>query len=450
MTYPLAALLLVGCSSEKDSVTPTVPPEPVPWSSVRPPLTETSATGLAWKRGIIHLHSHFSHDACDGEPMPDGVPDETCLQHLRQGLCDAGMDFAFTTDHPAHAAEMQFEDMLLHREGDTIVDGRANRIPCASHDVLTLPGIEDELMPIGLQRHVADDPATNDSLYNSTDDSTIAALIDAGGLVLQAHTEGQELDELLRRQAAGQAGVEIFNLHAMFDPNKREEDLGLDRLDYLEDLGAFVSGQNGAEPDLAFLTVHQEQTVSLQRWDALNAVAPSVGMAGTDAHENVLPSLMGDGERMDSYRRMMSWFSNIVLVEDIADVDPDTLVEAVAAGRLFVAFESLGTPSNFEVSYGDLEMGGTAPLGDTLHVTCPTLSPQSPTNLEKPEITVEVFKDGALWQTGCGDWTLDQAGVYRVRVSIVPWHLREMLGTDAEKLLHSYPWLYSNALRVGL
>ena len=443
-------MLLLLVSACHDTATPrpaTTPLEPVPWSSTRSPLEEHSPAGLQWQRGLIHLHSHYSHDACDGEPMPGGVPDEACLQHLRDGLCNAGMDFAFITDHPAHAAEQPYQDLLLNRPGDSVVDGRANTIPCADHTVLTLPGIEDELMPIGLKRHVAEDAASNDALYNASDDIAITALIDAGGLVLQAHTEGQDLDTLYARQAAGQAGVEIFNLHAMFDPNKREDDLGLDGLAYLEDLGPFVSGINGAEPDLAFLTVHQEQTVSLERWDALNRVAPSVGVAGTDAHENVLPSLMSDGERMDSYRRMMSWFSNIVLVDGDG---PEALTGAVAAGRLFLAFESLGTPSGFSVSYAGLEMGGTAPTGETLSVSCPTLAPTSPTNLDTPEITVEIFRDSALWQTGCGEYVLSEPGVYRVRVSIVPWHLRDMMGTVADTLIHSYPWLYSNAFRVGL
>ncbi|MDP2312345.1 MAG: hypothetical protein Q8P41_05525 [Pseudomonadota bacterium] len=423
-------------------------PPVVPWATARAPLAESSPGGRAWRRGIIHLHSHYSHDACDGDPMPGGVPDEDCLAHLRYGLCANAMDFAMITDHPAHAAEQEFADTLLSREGDEVVDGIANRILCPDgHRVLTLPGIEDELMPIGLDRPVADTYAERDRLYNGSDAESLAAEIGAGATVLQAHTEGKTLETLLERQANGLAGVEIFNLHAMVDPSIREEDLGLDSFGYIDAVGAFLSGDTDAQPDLAFLGFFQEQGVSLERWDALSRVAPTVGTAGTDAHENTLPSLLSDGERVDSYRRMMSWFSNIALVDSDS---PEDTQAAVAAGRLFVAFEILGTPSDFHVGYGAAEMGGSGALGGTLDVTCPTLAATSPRDGADPEIAVTVFKDGVAWQTDCGSFAVTEPGVYRVRVDIVPHHLVGFLDNQAGALVRTYPWLYSNSFRLGL
>ena len=82
--------LLVGCTDSPvqsgDSAEDTSVDTVVPWSHQRAPLDERSPGGRAWRRGIVHLHSHYSHDACDGNPMPDGVPDEACLQDLRSGL----------------------------------------------------------------------------------------------------------------------------------------------------------------------------------------------------------------------------------------------------------------------------------------------------------------------------------------------------------------------------
>lgn len=437
--------LLVACAEPVDTGIPAGDTAPlvVPWSAQRAPLDGASAAGRAWRRAIVHLHSTWSHDACDSQTGDLAV----CAQHLRDAVCADALDAAFLTDHPAFAAEQPYES-LLHVEGnDTVVDGVANRLVCPDgRGVLLLPGIEDELMPVGLDRHVSQDAAENDRLYNGTDEETVLAEIAAGGTVLQAHTEGQTMDDLLARQGYGQRGVEMFNLHAMVDPNKREEDLGLDAYGYIAALGPFLGGETDAEPDLSFLAFYEEQTVSLERWDALNRVAFSVGVAGTDAHENAIPSVMEDGERGDSYRRMIRWFSNVVLVDGDAPAD---LQAALDAGRSFVAFEVLGTPTGFDVSYGDLEMGGEAGVGGTLVVSCPTLAPESPRDGADPEIDVAVFKDGAVWQEGCGEFAVTEPGVYRVRVEIVPTHLSGFLD-DQVALIRRFPWLYSNAFRLGL
>jgi hypothetical protein len=442
-----ALLLFAACTGSPSPADSSAEPLEVPYTGTHAPLSEISPGGRAWRRGIIHLHSPYSHDACDDDPMPDGVPDEACLQDLRDGLCATAMDYAMITDHPSFAAEQEWADLLLTRDGDEVVDGVANRITCPDgHTVLTMPGIEDELMPIALDRPAADTAEERDRLYNDSDAEAIAADIAAGGLVLQAHTEGKPLETLLERQGNGLAGVEIFNLHAMLDPTKREDDLGLDPFGYLDALAPFMTDDAGAEPDLAFLAFYEEQGVSLAKWDSLNQVAFTVATAGTDAHENTIPAPMPDGERGDSYRRMMIWFSNITLVDGDAPADVQA---AIAAGRSFVAFEILGTPTGFAVSYGALEMGGEGAVGDTLEVSCPTLAPESPQMGDPPDISVTVYKDGAPWQTGCGSFPVSERGVYRVGVDIVPNHLAPFLGDEAPALVHSFPWLYSNAFRLG-
>lgn len=456
-------LLLLACAGEEARIGESAGdtgPGSVPWAEIRPPLEERSPLGRRWSRGIMHLHSHLSHDACDGDPMPGGVPDEGCLIDLRAGLCRTGMGFAFLTDHPAHLAEQPYEGLLLARsfEGsaDEIVDGIGNSMDCGpgygGHRVLLMPGVEDELMPLGLDRHVPGDAAARDALYNGSDAATIQAEIDAGALVFQAHVELRDGSVLAERQAQGLAGVELFNLHAMFDPDNREA-LGLDPLGYISELAPFISGTSGAEPDLSFLAVYREQEVTVARWDALLAAGPAVGIAGTDAHQNTLPSLMPDGERGDSYRRMMSWFSNVLLL-DGESADPAAHQAALAAGHNFVAFEILGTPSGFSVSYtppgGEpQEMSGGGAAGGALEVGCATLAPTSPRSGGAPEIRTLILKDGAPFAEGCGLHTLADPGVYRVRVDITPHHLSGFLGTE-QQLIHGWPWLYSNAFRVGI
>ncbi|HHO50655.1 MAG TPA: hypothetical protein ENK18_07210 [Deltaproteobacteria bacterium] len=425
------------------------------WSAARPSLVAPRHHG-AIARSVIHLHSPWSHDACDGSPLIEGVPDPDCLADLRAGLCGSGIDVAFLTDHPSHAAEQSFEDLFHHQPGDTWIPGPggdpiASQIVCDDgRPVSILPGIEDELMPVGLARHVASTAEDNDRLYNSDDAGAIDALMSAGATVLVAHTEGRDLEQLLEQQVTGLTGIEIFNLHASFDPGIRADDLGIDPLGWTEHIGAFTSPDAAGVPDLFALGVIEPQQPSLDRWDAMLAVAPTVGVAGADAHQNVLNLELRDGERGDSYRRILSWFSNWLLVSDDS---VEAAQQALAAGRLFVVFEILGTPEGLDVFLDTpaavVEVGGDAPEGGDLVVSCPTLDPRSPQGPQAPELQVTVLRDGLVWREGCGIHPTDGPGAYRIEVSIVPHHLRPFLGEDPEPLVRSYPWIYSNAIRIG-
>ena len=449
-------LALIACRPNLTEDSASSASAAVPWSGGLPRL-DTELRGLSARRGLIHLHSPYSHDACDGEGLIEGEPDEQCLAALRYGLCATAMDFAYLTDHPAHAAEQTYEELLLIRDDDTPVeqDGSviAKRLHCDDgHSVLWMPGIEDELMPVGLERHAADTVAERSELYNASTAEALAAAREAGALVMMAHTEGRERSSLEMLVDAGLTGVEIFNLHAMFDPDIRSEDLGLDALGWLKDIAPFTSADGTAEPDLFFLAVLAEQHPSIAHWDALQQRAPVVGVAGTDAHQNVLPVLLRDGERGDSYRRMMRWLSNHLLVSGDAPSDHDA---ALAAGRAYVVFEILGTPSglDFHLAQDDTiyEMGSRPNLaGGTLSLTCPSLSESSPRGDVDPDIQATIFKDGSVWQSGCGEFSVEEPGVYRVRIDITPWHLEDFLGEEPEPWLAPRPWIYTNTITVGL
>lgn len=444
-------LLLLACRGD-DPVESDVP-DFVPWSGELAPIGEetTGPRGYRPLRAIVHLHSPISHDACDNG---DGADNPACLQDLRDALCRTRVDAAFLTDHPAHAAGRDYEALLSPQPGDELVTDAtgapyANRVTCDDGHVVTwYPGIEDELMPLALDRHVADDAATNDAIYNGYDAATVAAERDAGAAVWLAHGEGRDRADLEALHDAGLVGLELFNLHAAFDPENREL-LGLDPYGWIGDIVPFTDTAGTAEPDLLVLAVLSEQAPSVAHWDALLQRGPIAGAAGTDAHQNAMPTVLRDGERGDSYRRMLRWFSNVLL----ADGDDAGAAEAaLRAGRVYVAFEVLGTPSGFDVyvQSGDAtyEMGADAPAG-TLVVACPTLSASSPRGEAAPEITTTVLRDGVPWQTGCGSFAVDGPAVYRVRADIVPRHLEPFLGGDPEPWMKAYPWVYSNAIRVG-
>jgi hypothetical protein len=454
----LGLLLCVACAPAADGDRKGAAeeaPSTAPWSGGLPALGEVQHPRLQRSRAIVHLHSPWSHDACDGHGYEDGVVDADCLDDLRRALCATRVDVAFLTDHPAHAAEIDWDELWYPHLGDEPIEVDGVQVGAEvlcedGHRVSWLPGSEDELMPVALNRHVAETPEDRDRLYNASDAEAFQAMREAGAVVLVAHSEGRERSQLEAYRDDGLVGMEIFNLHAMFAPDKRVDDLGLEAFDWLTTIAPFTDDSDTAEPDLLFLGVLLAQTPSLEHWDALLATGPMVGVAGTDAHQNVLPYDLRDGERGDSYRRMLRWFSNHLLVEAPG---AEAAEQALAAGRVYVAFEALGTPANFDVHVVQddgrvVEMGGEA-SGGTLVVGCPRLAEGSPRGTKDPEITVEVVRDGMSWAQGCGEFPLDGSGAYRVRVDQVPHHLEPFLGLDPEPWLQRpYPWLFSGAIRV--
>jgi len=98
--------------------------------------------------------------------------------------------------------------------------------------------------------------------------------------------------------------------------------------------------------------------------------------AGQDAHQNAIPIMLADGERGDSYRRVLRWFGNIAIVAD--PHDPAQIEQAMATGRIFTVIEMLGTPANFDVRATDeagavYEIGATVPRNSRLTIDVPTV-----------------------------------------------------------------------------
>jgi hypothetical protein len=455
----LGLLVLCGCGPDpyEDTDTDSEATVEVGWtrSLDQGASSLPEVSGFQLRRTIIHVHSPFSHDACDGAGWVDGVFNEECLMDFRRGMCEAGIDIAFLTDHPAHVADQSFEDLYHNRDGDELVlvngDPVANWVACEDGErFMLIPGVEDELMPVGLDRQIAETPEERDELYNRADAESLAAMKDAGATIWMAHTEGRDLTWLEGLQDAGLDGVEMFNLHAMFDPDIRKDDLGLDSLSWVSDIAPFTHPEAVGEPDLFVLAVLQKQQPSFDRLDSLLQRGPMGASGGTDAHQNVLNLELRDGERGDSYRRMLRWFSNWLMVEE------DTMAayeSALRARRMALVFEILGTPSGFGFHLEDgsgtrYEMGSDAPAG-MLHISCPTLALGSPRGLDDPEISVAVYRNGELWQSECGLFEASGPAAYRVEVSMTPHHLVGFLGDDPEPWVKSYPWIFSNAIRVG-
>ncbi|MEO8706694.1 MAG: hypothetical protein ABI867_42100 [Kofleriaceae bacterium] len=464
MRASLSLVLIVACGGGD----PPTEPEFPAWDRTLPEARVMGSwRGLVPARGIVHLHSPYSHDACDGEPRDaSGVPNEPCLQDLRRALCDTKIDFAALTDHDASMADEDFTTLFSMRGGDVAVTNGggeqvASRMTCDDgfHVTFTIGG-ENDLMPIMLERHVAGAVAERHDTYNGNDAAAVAAFHAAGGLAWVAHTESKTLDTL---HATVPDGIEVYNLHANIDPDIRSEFLGLPAAGALSAAAEFADTNPGhPEPDLAFLAFVSPNSPAITTWNALLSEGRRIGAtAGSDAHQNAIPIVFADGERGDSYRRVMRWFSNIALVAD--PEDPAGVRAALQAGRLFTVMEVMGTPEGLDIhatGTGTYELGDLIPAGDaaTLSIAIPHVRGLDPA-LAIPEVRARVIRIEAggrvtdVATSAPGDTELvvplPGSGAYRVELTIVPLHLAPYLGDLGPDLAGAeLPWIYASPIYV--
>ena len=212
------------------------------------------------------------------------------------------------------------------------------------------------------------------------------------------------------------------------------------------------------QPDLAFMTVGQRPALYEAKWDELLAQGLNFfGTAATDAHENLFPGTTRDGERIDSFRRIMRWVSNHLLVTDMSAAAAKT---AVTNGRFAMVFEALGTPVGFgfhaEVSSAVVEMGSTQAFvaGQThLKLALPSLHPSSPRGNRTPVMKLRILKVASTGATVVAeatdaaiDFVATQAGVYRAEIKIQPRHLSDFLSYDHARAEEEYTWVLANPI----
>ena len=441
---------------------------PPPWDRTLPDARELGIRrGLSPARGIVHLHSPYSHDACDGRPRDaGGAPNEPCLADLRAALCATHIDFAALTDHDDTMADEDFATLFSMRGGDQPVTNGggeqiASRMTCEDGHVVTFTiGGENSLMPIMLERHVAGTVQARHDTYNGEDAAAVAAFRAAGGLAWVAHTESKPI-EMLR--ALQPDGIEVYNLHANIDPDIRADYLGLPPSGALAAAAEFADTNPGhPEPDLAMLAFLAPNQPAITKWHTLLGEGRHLPVtAGSDAHQNAIPIPFADGERGDSYRRVLRWFGNFVLVTDPRD--PVAVKQAMRAGRLFTVMEVLGTPVGLDIRASSgartYELGEVIPRaeGAMLTVELPVVRGLDP-RLPVPEIRARVIwietPTGVVTELAAGtgprlDVFLGAPGAYRVELSIVPRHLGPYLGDLGPALAEAeLPWIYASPLYV--
>ncbi|MBK8994179.1 MAG: hypothetical protein IPM35_00300 [Myxococcales bacterium] len=461
MRVGFAGLLLLGaaffaCSSDDDA-------EKQPsggWSPGKIFTTprEPSARGFVDRRGLIHAHSVHSHDACDGQPKDDaGAVNAPCLKDFRAGLCASRHDFVMLTDHNDSFGSTEYPESLLFdaSQGDVLVerDGApvANRLACPDgNPPLVLAGTESGFMPVGIERHVAPTTAERGAVYGAETAEAIAKLKEVGAVVLVQHTEDWTVEQLGELPLDG---FEMFNLHANTIIGAGAA-IGL--------IADLKEPELLPYPDLVLLPIVSEDKRYLERWGTVLASGKKrVTTMGTDCHQNTFKDILPDGERIDSYRRMMGWFSNHLLVKpdaggSYADLE---LKEALRSGRLYGAFEVLGFPEGFDfhakTGAGVTEMGDEVALGDApeLVAKLPKVKELDP-SVKRPDFVVRLLRAKS------GGWDVvketaeelahvpSEPGAYRVEVRMKPRHLLPHLSSYADLAEKDFVWIYSNAVYV--
>ncbi|HET6360607.1 MAG TPA: hypothetical protein VFH11_00955, partial [Gemmatimonadota bacterium] len=458
------------------------------WPDTLPAASVIGAPrGLEPVRAVMHVHSLYSHDACDETPFDEaGRPNEACLTRFRRAICTARLGAVFLTEHDRYLVRADaISDALLLREGDRpiIVDGgtRASRIDCGkgSQGALLFAGAENQLMPIAFDSLPRGSDEEQRSFYDADTAGAAAAFRSYGAIVLLPHAEDEPLATIA---ALNPDGIEIYNPHANFAFKHRLHQ-GLSRFGAIADILPFYLRTTRAHPDLALLPMFHANRNAIDDWDALLASGRDpFGFGGSDAHENSLPWTMADGERGDSYERMLPWVTNVLLVRDVAgaEVGPTSghdldaaraaaIEEAVRDGRFYVVIEAWGTPAGFDFRLEGraavAEMGSEVAMapGQRLVVELPRVGGaaagigagpgSSGAAGRTPQIRARLYRidaGGSRTIVAESSERIDVAvpgpGAYRVEVGIVPRHLEPWLGgTD---YLREVPWIYANPIRV--
>ncbi|MBK7713694.1 MAG: PHP domain-containing protein [Bacteroidales bacterium] len=378
-----------------------------------------SQTRLNLYRGVMHVHSYWSHDS------------EGTLEDLIPAAKINDIDFIFLTDHP-------------HGNIDTLPRGYSG----IYDNVLIVPGSEKQ----GFDAW----PLDSAFIDWSVDKDTIAKnIVKNGGIVFYAHPEE---DHNWGNQ--WYQGMEIYNFHA----DTRDESL-------IPVIANFIV--NGSKyPQWSFREMFDEQTAILSRWDSLNTKRKLVGFSAVDTHENqnIRARYIQDGRiewvgpnanvidtsevafwnkwllhppdksgwifrmMIDTYREGFTYITNYVFADALS---VPSLSVHIKKGHLYTAFRSLGEAGGFMFDCIDQSSNKCGMMGDSI-----TLDKIRSFNAVSPlPGQFRLIHDGKLADSSsynCYEYKWEdmiEKGAYRMEVYI-------KIG-DKE-----LPWIYSNPIYI--
>lgn len=193
-------------------------------------------------------------------------------------------------------------------------------------------------------------------------------------------------------------------------------------------------------PDLFFFHSWQLESENFRLWDRATASGRKLSaVGGTDAHQNIgLILVTGAGKRwvslfVDPYVRSFEFVTNHLQLPRGTEVNPETVVQALARGASYIAFEKICDPTGFgffaRVGDRSVPMGAAVPLGSELVFQSPLpvrfrlIRPhRGPLELEGVQFTYKA----------------EDRGPYRLEVYLL----------DPPGLLAGKPWILSNPIYV--
>jgi len=378
-----------------------------------------SLTKLNTYRGVLHVHSYWSHDS------------EGTLYDIIPAAKNAGIEFVFLTDHPR---------------------GNIDTIPRGYKGYY-----EGVLIESGSEKQGFDTWPLDSTIIDwKVDKDTIAKnIVSKGGIIFYAHTE-----EPHNWANPYYQGMEIYNFHT----DTKDESLPPQIINFI------VNGNKYRQ--WALREMFDEQTSILALWDSLNTKRKIVGFSAVDTHENqnIRARYLKDGRvewvgpnanvidtmevkfwnrwllhqpdengwifkwMIDTYKSGFNYITNYLLADTLS---VQSLADNLKKGHLYTAFKSLGDAKGFMYYCINQDDSISSILGDSIKMDqVKSLNAVSPLpgqfRLIHDGKTINVSSDDNYqykWEE------LIEKGAYRIEMHI--------------KLNGKYvPWLYSNPIYI--
>lgn len=261
----------------------------IPWpQGPRAPHGERSREGWLDLRGVVHVHTRGSHDS------PGTIADVVAAAR------SAGLAWVAITEHTKPG--------VLGAHG--VIDG-----------VTVLPGFEasaagGSLLALGI---AAKPPATKDPA------ALVRFVREAGGVAVVGHFERSRLSEPEAWRDAAPDAVELVNLHANAEQAR----------------GSLAWRAPLLPSTTALRALLRLPESNLARWERLPGPPPIVGAVDAHAKFRLLGPL---GGTIDRYRDVFRLLTTHVLARDAS---APAILEALRAGRSYLAFEGLAPVDAF-------------------------------------------------------------------------------------------------------
>ena len=307
-------------------------------------------------RGVFHVHSQYSHDS------------KATLEQIAETAVHAGLDFVVVTDHNNRAGASVYPSLQVRRP-PYLIFGEEISAP------------DGHLIMIGVE---ASTPK------NKSSEELIEWIHQQGGFTILAHP-ASEKNPWDRPEMSGIDGLEVYSFaHSFYESNKWT-----------------LIPKMALLPPKTFLRFHQEiSEKAFHLWDKKLTKGERVfAVGGADAHMHV--KIAGWGP--ESY--LLQFSSVTQYVPGDALFDEEAIVEALGAGRSFVAFDVHGyaTKFKFYAKKGEerFEMGDSVQGQATLYVE----SPQSG--------QIKLIHNGVITREHYGktfSYFAEKPGAYRIEI----------------------------------